>query len=362
MKSFDRVYIGTSPVCCMDAIYNRLKNENITLLDERFSFGGAWTSIEHEDLPLLEIGCHIWSVDNDVFEFIIEFLKIPLVRMNPQPVLLKNNSVIPYDWKVNVISLKRIVSNFLKGHFKAIGKDFSNPAFRFSLFPSKYLYPAKGATSFVNEIENKLKEHGVTYSLNTKVNRIKIEDNQVKIYTPDEIISCSKLNITSLSNIKTIEFSDGSIIEPSYRVVKYIHMHFVLEGEMGNSFSYVRMMDDDVIHRVSNITSQLDDKYLNGHSVIIVGVLEKAYDKYSKEELTSRILKTLKKYKYVKPSIKVVANYLNIYPSYYKDSVVLEEIQIKSKGMVEILPSTDLIYSFSKQLKKWQPLLLASCK
>ena len=169
MKIYDRVYIGTSPISCIDSICHKLKNENVILIDEKTSFGGGWTSIKYEGLPYIEIGCHIWSIDKDVLAFISDFLKIPLKRMKPQPILIKNNLSIPYDWKVNIITLKKLFSNFFKYDFEAIKRDFSNPAFRFSILPSKYFYPSKGATLFVDKIKIKLKEHEISYKLNTKI-------------------------------------------------------------------------------------------------------------------------------------------------------------------------------------------------
>ena len=73
MKYADRVYIGTGPLCCIDAIYNKLKGNNVILIDEKTETGGAWTTIKHNDLPPLEIGCHIWSIDKATYSFIEKF-------------------------------------------------------------------------------------------------------------------------------------------------------------------------------------------------------------------------------------------------------------------------------------------------
>jgi len=85
MKTYDKVYIGTSPICCIDSICSKSEDNHVILIDENPTFGGGWTTIKHNNLPLLEIGCHIWSIDYEVFNFISKFLKIQLQRMKPQP-------------------------------------------------------------------------------------------------------------------------------------------------------------------------------------------------------------------------------------------------------------------------------------
>ncbi len=359
MKIYDRVYLGTSPVSCIDSIYYKLKNKNVILIDERNSFGGGWTSIKYQGLPFLEIGCHIWSIDNKVFAFISRFLKLPLVRMNPQPILIRNNLSFPYDWKLNIITIKKLLSNIFKCNFKAIRNDFSNPSFRFSILPSKYFYPLNGATLFVNKIRNKLNENDVSYKLNTKINRIKIEKNRINLYTENDVIICSSVVLTSLSNFESVEFHDGNVIKPKSKSVKYIHMHIVIEGDFKKNFSYVRVLNDNLIHRISDITNQIDDKYLNGKRVIIVGVLEDAFDKNAEKDLKYLIFKRLVKLNFLSSSNKLYSSFINCYPSFYNDVNELKEIKHKSNGMIEFLPSTDLIYSFSKQLKKWESLFFA---
>ena len=165
-----------------------------------------------------------------------------------------------------------------------------------------------------------------------------------------------------MSNFESIEFNDKSVIKPTSKVVRYIHMHLVLEGAFKKDFSYVRVLNDDLIHRISNVTNQINDKYLDGKIVIIVGILENAFDNHSEEDLKSLILKRLIKLKILNSSNVLVSSFINSYPSSYRDANQLEKIKQKSNGMIEFLPSTDLIYSFSKQLKKWKPLLFACSK
>jgi hypothetical protein len=360
MKHVDRVYIGTGPLCCIDAIYNRQKGYNVILLDEKTEIGGAWTTIKHNNLPPLEIGCHIWSIDKLTYRFIERFLNIKLIRLAPQPVLLKNNREIPYDWKMNVISFKRMINNIFNFQLKQIISDFRDPGFRFSFWPSKYIYPVKGATSFINSIRNKLNENKIPIQLKTKIKTAEVLEKEIRLYFDDEYIACKKLYITSLSGIEKFEFFNGFKILPEFKLVNYIHMHIVLNANFKRPFSYIRFLDDNIIHRVSDITYQAEEQISKDKKILLIGIYQNAYDKYSKDELTAKVLQKLKNHNYLDNKVKALSSFLNVYPSYYNNPETLKNIENASGGKIKFLASTDLIYGLSKQREKWEKLFFAN--
>lgn len=357
-NSFDKIYIGTSPVNIIDAVIEKKQGGKILLLDDKANIGGAWTTIDDDVLSEIEIGCHIWSFHLDSYKFLQEFLNLELSPLNPQPLILKKDRRIPYDWKMNAITIKRIFSNLKKAKFHNFKSDYYNPAFRFNLLPSKYLYPKNGATSLINSLKIKIEENDLEVRLKTKVNRIKIENSQASIFLEnDEKIISKQLVITSLSDIREITFDDTSVILPDPRIVNYCHVHLIVNDIDGKPFSYIRWMDDEIIHRISDVTNQVKKKIESNQRVIIIGIHEEAFSKYEKDQLIELIAQKLKDKKYLGENTSVRKGFFNVFPSSYQDADTLIEIEKKSKGLISVIRSTDFIYSISQKLKLWKSLL-----
>ena len=112
------IIIGTSPLAITEAVWHRSKGKSVINLDDKAIAGGAWTTIKHEGIPEVEIGCHIWDVEKGATDFLRTFFGLNLVPLKPQPRLLKKGMSIPYDWKMNLMTSKYILSKTARFKFK----------------------------------------------------------------------------------------------------------------------------------------------------------------------------------------------------------------------------------------------------
>lgn len=354
MKTADRIIIGSSPLAIIEAVYLKSKNLSVINIEERNSIGGAWTTLNQDGFPKIEIGCHIWSYNKEAYQLISDLFEIKLIELNPQPSILYKKKMIPYDWKSNVIAFQRIIKNIPR-----LKQTFLDPEVRLSLLPSKYLYPPKGALDLINSIDSLIKRHRLEIHLNTLVDKVVLKKDRVELFDLNNNLLgvTNELILTSLSKISKIILEDGEEILVNTRKVDYIHAHLILENVSGKSFSYIRTNGNNIIHRVSDMTFQVKDQLKNNQKLFCVGIFSKSFYEKDTGELKSNIYDFFLENKLVSKDTKIVKFLTNVYPSYYNDSVFISEISNKSNGKIRFLRSTDFVYSFYNQKERYKDLL-----
>ncbi len=352
------VILGTSPLAITEAVWQKSEGKTVINLDDKLVPGGAWTTIKHEGTPEVEIGCHIWEVEKGATDFLHQFFDLNLVPLEPQPRILKRGVSIPYDWKMNLSTGKYAASKFIRFRFKEFGEGMKSPARTFTLFPRKYLYPKGGANELHTQVMRKIESEQLELSLNTEVQSVQIMENGLKLYARNgEMIACDELVLTSLSSIEKITFEDGSVMMPETKQIDYIHVHLLMETSIPKAFSYERWMDDLYIHRVSDMTSQVEDELQSNEKLLCVGIHAKQYHGSSHEVLLEAITKRLKDRKLIEQNAVLKAHGFNVFPSYYNPPAKLTEIEARANGKISVLRSTSFTYSFFNQAVRYAKLV-----
>jgi len=328
-------------------------------IDDKKVPGGAWVTVKYPDIPEVEIGCHVWSYNRKTYDWLEEFFQMNLGVHESQPKIIYKNKFIPYDLKANVLSVKAIIQNSLKFNFEFLKSIRSKPDIRFSLLPAKYKYPIKGAKDIHFNVKRLIEKNQLELLMDNLVEVVKVVKNggQLILEGGKVVPFCEELVLTSLSRIKRFEFEDGSSYAPTYREVNYIHRHLIIKGNIRKRFSYLRLMNDKVIHRISDMTSQVKGELPDGQLLICVGLFEESYNSMSEREQEDYILSNMKQHKLVSPDATVLNSDSNVFPSFYTPSKAFEEITRRSNSKIRFLRSTDFVYSFYNQLQRYSSLL-----
>lgn len=95
--SFDKIIIGSSPICLLEAIYSNSQGIKTCIIDNAGELGGAWKrlNIEGGTIKDVEIGCHIIEKDRNVFDFFKNKLNLELIEVQPSPKIIIKNKYIP---------------------------------------------------------------------------------------------------------------------------------------------------------------------------------------------------------------------------------------------------------------------------
>ncbi len=355
-QKYDYVYIGTGPITAIDAIHKQMQsNGDVLLIDEKTQVGGAWVAIEVGEFGHLEVGCHIWSYNKKAYQFLGTFLNLELIALNPQPFFIKGNQKLTYDYKNAALTLKKIASDSLRLRFKSLMQFlFKNPSARVPIVPKKYLYPKGGAREIQAAIINALHEREIKMELGQKVIGAAKKDGHWELYsTNGQTYITKELYLTSTSALERIEFEDKRI-ELEHRKVNYSHFHLIIDRKLKQKLSYVRVLDDPYIHRLSDITYQLERQMNPDQTVLLVGFF---YDKkpadMSDSNLIEHIFSYLKKRNWVEEDVQLVYSQINHFETTYIPSHQVKAIN-ELDDTIQLIHTTDLIYGIQAKLKDWR--------
>jgi protoporphyrinogen oxidase len=358
---YDSIIVGAGPTSILEGLHLKAQGKRVLLLEQHDVIGGAWRTVQHATLPPLEIGCHIWDIDNTAYGFLQNFLGISLEPMRPKPLIIAGSVRIPYARKNLVIAGKLAVSSLKKAKF---GDFFSNAgkamAHGASLTPKSYLYPTGGAAELMAGLERKIAETGLEIRTSALISQVTIGNDQVSIETQNDVLIAKELVLTTFSRIpkyrlpenKTLDFSNTSKRD-------FIHLHLVFDDDAVPNFSYIRLMQHPIIHRISDVTHQLNfaDQKAEGKRIILVGVFEKPFAENSKEELIALIEKTLREYKLIGTKAALSWSGHNVYSTFYFGGEELDNLLEQGNEKLRILRSTNFIHTVAKQLDRWKTTL-----
>ena len=131
----------------------------------------------------------------------------------------------------------------------------------------------------------------------------------------------------------------------------------MLNTSIPKDFSYERWMDDEYIHRVSDMTSQVNDELESTEKLLCVGIHADKYHASSHETLLAEILTRLKNRKLIEQKAKLIQHGFNEFPSYYNPPTKLSEIEKRSNGKISVVRSTSFTYSFYNQAGRYSELI-----
>ena len=68
---YDYLFIGTSMICVLEAVYQSLCGKSVLMLDRQSQMGGAWASLDIFGLNDVENAIHYFLPDPYAFDFFI---------------------------------------------------------------------------------------------------------------------------------------------------------------------------------------------------------------------------------------------------------------------------------------------------
>lgn len=351
---YDRVYIGTGPINIVDAYLRSQKGERVALIDSKTQIGGAWVAIPVGDYGRIEIGCHIWSYNKKVYDYLNELLDLHLVDMKPQPYFLNGNSKLIYDHKNLLITSKRLVKDVFTARFgKAVDFIRNHPMSRIPLIPKTYQYPKGGAREFQLKLEKLIKSTDAAILLNNEVQDVIFKDGLWTVKGEDgSAIQSKKVEMTATSHMKQVVYND-TVIDLNYRFLTYTHYHIVVSGDLAKEITYVRVLKHPQIHRISDVTNQLSTERMN-ETVLLVGVFDDKIAEWGSESnAAEKIMEYLIKKGFLDASNKMIYFKKNRFPTAYihgDQRVVINKLH----ESIHLNSTTDLIYGFYYKLRDWK--------
>lgn len=331
--------IGSGPISLFEALYQSKLGNQVVVFEEREQVGGAWSTVQY-DGKTYELGCHIWDVQKQTYSFIEQFLDDKLKHLKPSPIIIYKNKKLPYDWKNNIILLKLFINNFKE--YLTIRKQLK-PV----IINRKYLYPKGGSAQLVNKLEAELTKNKAEIRFESKIKRVSKKNDVWELHEDDAIHYFDELIISSMSMVKEISFDNQKII-PKHKETVFTHFHLIVKGKIPNPISYIRVMNHQFIHRISDITEYSN----NDDHVFSIGIFKDKIDMSSDSEIASFIFFYLKEQKFVSKSAKLIKFFENDYTSHTIDKdqrIVIENLD----DSLTLLKSTNFSYGIGEHVERW---------
>ena len=354
---YDFVIVGTSPIAITEAIYLQAQGNKVLLIDAASKCGGAWKTVNYNSIPEIEIGCHIWDVEKRVTNFLQKFYGLDLIELNPKPMIYYKGFSIPYDWKVNLSTTKIIFKRIIRLKFTLLMKELKSPRYRFSILPSKYVYPRGGAKELISKIEKKVQEFNLNIRLSTAIESIEVMKNSITLNTSNNGIKTKNLITTSLTHLTKITIENKLRETPKANKFNFIHVHLLLEGRSEKEISYIRWMNHPVIHRISDMTDQVRGEIEPNQKIYAVGVHSSFFEGKHIEEIVSQIDSNLRSKKLISKNQRIIAYDANTYSSAYSSTVFFRSLQKELDGRITLLHSTNFTLSFYERINQYEKLL-----
>lgn len=341
------IFIGTGPISLLKAYSLAKQNQKIKiiLIDEQDRIGGAWYSDRSPLGNEIESGCHIWSFCPNAYNYIQQNIGVRLKKLKPKPLFVKKSFTIPYSTKKTFDTYKTLFSFLIKFKWNKIKLLWIEPQFSFRLFKNRNSYPIHGSVDFLNRLISKVEScDQISILLNTSVSEISLNE-EIMVKTTNKSFSCQEIYLTYVSNLTKINIGKIKIPVES-REVCYAHFLIQLNKPLSKKLTYWRLVDDKIVHRITDISYQTNNKEL----LILVGIKEAAYKNQKTEIIFDHIKLLFKKYKLINSDHELILIKTYEYPTFYLQDEVLKKLQ-NLDSRIKILRTTDLMFGVEYLLR-----------
>ena len=354
--AYDHAFAGAGPLHVLHAHFLARSGKKVLLIDNGDGIGGAWRVLDESVFQGIEIGCHIWDVDKKVFAFFRDYLKMDMERLSPQPRIIRGSLNVPYDWKNLIFTLRNIAGAAKRFDGKAIFNElFRSKYNKFSLFPSAYLYPQTGANAVMSALEKLVTTNGITVVPRTQLERVIVRNDYLDLHCSDKTFRSTHLHLSSFSKLNEVVSDSETYSVETGRELTFRHIHLRVKNAGPKTLSYIRVMNNELIHRVSDVSEQFNGVLEENERILLVGVFQPAKDEESEKAHLERVLAFLKQRQLVRDNALVVNHFRNAYTGHILSDASAEKLAYLSDNRIHFAYSSNFIYGIALLLDELFP-------
>jgi hypothetical protein len=346
--------IGTGPASLLKALQLAKSNplSQVTLFDSASTPGGAWYSDKSPKGYEIECGCHIWSYVPKAYRFIEQEMGVKLYPVKPSPLFIGTRVRLPYSVK-NTIDSYRILLKFLFTlRWNKLGNLQRDPNINFRIFGKRNRYPKSGSPELIHSLLAKIAGHSnITIRLNTGINACHIQDSVVSLQVKNELHVFDKLYLTYVSRIDRLTIQ-GTEHKVNVRAVNYIHFLIQTNKPLLKKMTYWRLINDHVIHRITDISGQTNLE----ENLVLIGIKDGAFHTSDEKTLLEHCRAFFKNYGLIDDTFQFEKIKTHLFPTHYLSDETIAALK-KQEPMVSIMRTTDLMHGIYFLLEDREVLL-----
>ncbi|MES2413935.1 MAG: hypothetical protein V4614_09050 [Pseudomonadota bacterium] len=354
---YDMIFVGTSMICVLEAVYQSLSGKSVLMLDRQSGMGGAWRSLEIFGLHDVENAIHYFLPDPFAFDFMKDVLKwdvaAVLRKYRVFPLPMRGCWRVPYD-----DAFGRLVGSIKEGALRGKARDF--PAllrraimdFLFKSRPTSY-YVGGGAPEMLRKVDLILRASDVEVRYSTSIDRIYIDCNAqaVEVLVGEERIFASTIFLTHGSRIPNLTGSSGPfLIDEKLHLRPAVHM-LIRDNSPSPMYECI-FVADPLIKYVHDVTRNTRESVeLVGRKKLLVLALQ--HDIRESGSVYQAIFEKLKRVGMVSEDAVLEDQYWqDIYLPRLEDSD-LQKLKAAFGAQIEYLKTEDFAKGLGFHAQKW---------
>lgn len=305
---YDCIVVGTSPFSLLEAIYRAELGNRVLILDEASECGGAWKSVTACGIPHVDLGCHQIGHDNQLRQFLEEYVGCKLVSLD--------NPLLPYDQP--------------------------------SHCPNGF-YFSKGCFELIDNLLKLFQKSSAELLLNHRIDSVLIDPSQtfVTVKTHGKQFTTSKIILTQMSSfeIENLPFHPRS--QPSKS--KYYHLYLLVQDPTPPRFCYHGGFSIGV-SRLMNLTHLVGLTDTGQQLIVIQTYSEQGFslgETYIRELIAKNLLG---------PSAYILKSETCLYEQSASYHTPYHQLSPQAQSLFEIL-NTGHFQSLSVYIPKWKQVL-----
>lgn len=263
-RHYDYVFIGTSMICVIEAVYQSLCGKRVLMVDRQDRMGGAWASLDVFGLNNVENAIHYFLPDLHAYDFMEKVLQWDVVvserkfRVFPLPggVTWK----VPYD-RIDGRIATRLKEAFVEGQTCGLATDLAAmvaDSWRGTRQPSRYV--RGGTPEMLKKVEAILdaSEVEVVYGASIESIRATLRADPVEVRTSVGTLSTEKIVVTHGSRLQGLVTPEGPLeLEEKLLLRPCVHL-LINDASPSNMLECIFSADPLIkyVHDITCVTRQ----------------------------------------------------------------------------------------------------------
>ncbi len=362
MRQYDCVFIGTSPICVLEASRQSALGKTVLMIDNAPRIGGAWCPLDIFGVHDVENAIHYFLHDRSAFRFMREVLGWNVCETRG-----KYREYRDLRGRFKKIRYDVFWGRFLTGvQSEGRGQSFTRKVISAFLdsackFGRRSMYIKGGAPEVISKIKDLIQRFNIEVRLNWSVTRIVVEESVPRVClkvrqankgAPIEVWA-RKLFLTHGALLSRVEGS-GKIVQLIEKVHPRPAVHLFVRDTEHILFKELVLGGHSTIKYVHDITQYVKERdalEASGRKVLVLGM---QHDLVYRKEIYQEILEDLKCHGMLGPGSELIDGKWTdvLLPSL--DDSDLELIEAQYGGVIECMKTENFARGIGLYADRWE--------
>ena len=278
LPQYDMIIVGSSLLCCFEAIYQHKLGNKVLMIDRANQIGGAWGTLQLFGFSGVENAVHYFLPNDVAINFLSKALGLKIESSQKKfqifNIRFLNYLKLPFDSRIT-----RMVARFF-----ALKNEFPNNSSLNLLYKTccsllekrrASFYPTAGSIAILEKTRSLIKNLKIDIKFETHISTVKTNSNGdgIEAITDKGIFQASQILVTHGTQIENY-YSRGRVVRVRKKNHRRPACHLLVDDTKAPKFYEAVFVDSKTIKYVHDITRYLKNaKQIIGRMKLFVFAL-----------------------------------------------------------------------------------------